>query len=265
MDLSLEWQTAKDNAWRNPYLVAACLSTAIPLIGGFCWSTIFLVSKPIMESMLLLIGMALGIKVSDLKNHSLATPPPMSLDALALRDDGSVIEQHGGWLWILGVMGLAPQACSTAAVLVLQLGGQLGKLRLDMLIPLAGLVVPLWAACSLCFFASMLIHWHGRACRKIERQYDVLCQVPGIFGNILCGLETVTECQLIVLTLYVYTLAAAVSLVGTLLCLLGLVQAQRWLTQKWTRLRSEPSTLTSWWDSDIEGTETEGLLGNGKA
>merc|ERR1719160_1652815 len=108
----------------------------------------------------------------------------------------------------------------------------------------------------------MSLHWHRRSCRNVQSQYDSLCQSHGLFSRILCSMETSTECEFIVLTLYLYTLAAAVSLIGTVVCLLGLVQAQRWLIEKWSSRQS--TSVTAWWDSVVEGGETEGLLGSSR-
>eukprot|EP00747_Dinoflagellata_sp_TGD_P205994 gnl/TRDRNA2_/TRDRNA2_79737_c0_seq2.p1 gnl/TRDRNA2_/TRDRNA2_79737_c0~~gnl/TRDRNA2_/TRDRNA2_79737_c0_seq2.p1 ORF type:complete len:121 (+),score=22.32 gnl/TRDRNA2_/TRDRNA2_79737_c0_seq2:90-452(+) len=110
-----------------------------------------------------------------------------------------------------------------------------------------------------------LSQWNLRTCLEAERQQDDVCRGGELSslrfrGSLLCYMETTTECEIIVVGLYVYVAAAALTLFGAGLCVKGLLEARQRIEEKWTRVPEGHARESTWGLTSADPDERSSLL-----
>lgn len=275
----LEWQQFKEAAWRRPRLAVGVALAMAALWQAFLVSLLLLGGEALfgvtLRQLVLLVARVLGYHggsdsilapvVNGLTSSGGLLGDQSGSVALETTADTQLLGEaaivHHNWrLCLLGVAAAVPPAGYTVVACFLELGGQLGKLRLDVLLPQMTLVMA-WNFGCLALLVLAIRHWNSRSCREIERKQDALCQDRSSFGLhyvlvAACAVETQAECELIALTLYLYTWCACLALAGGALGAFELLEARRTLFAFWAPKRGNAGLD----DSEAAALEVQPLL-----
>lgn len=244
-----DWQEIKEQAWRNPLLCMGGMVQVWVYCGSLNCAVAFLASET-MEG-LVCKGMALWVlPLLPGGNLELSIFSERLSGELDKRTNSTKAGLSGGasaslmrHQWAFAFLGLAvsmPPACAVLFTCALYLKSELGRLRIDSLLPVV-VCSTLWCGVGLTSLIGLASRFELAACRRGEAGVDPLCQsqkgAGRFLGHLLCAFETATECEVAILALYAYVLCAAMALAGSLLCLAGLLQERRAIGERWARLK----------------------------